>query len=70
MWLVSRSHASTKIMPGEAHIEMAFAKLKALLRAKTARTVTALWDAAGSVLDAFSPDECTNFFIAAEYEPE
>ena len=51
-------------------IEMAFAKLKALLRAKAARTVTALWDAAGSVLDAFTPDECTNFFTAAGYKPE
>ncbi|GAA4479544.1 transposase [Gluconacetobacter asukensis] len=51
-------------------VEMAFAKLKALLRAKAARTVTALWDAAGSVLDAFTPDECANFFTAAGYEPE
>ena len=37
-------------------IEMAFAKLKALLRARAARTVTTLWDAAGSVLDAFTPE--------------
>ncbi|GCE78998.1 transposase [Komagataeibacter oboediens] len=51
-------------------IEMAFAKLKALLRARAARTVTTLWDAAGSVLDAFTPDECANFFTAAGYEPE
>lgn len=51
-------------------IEMAFAKLKALLRAKAARTVTALWDATGSVLDDFTPDECANFFTAAGYEPE
>lgn len=51
-------------------IEMAFAKLKALLRAKAARTVAALWDAAGLLLDAFTPDECANFFTAAGYEPE
>ncbi|WP_010508458.1 transposase, partial [Komagataeibacter europaeus] len=51
-------------------IKMAFAKLKALLRARAARTVTTLWDAAGSVLDAFTPDECANFFTAAGYEPE
>ena len=50
--------------------EMAFAKFKALLRAKAARTVTVLWDAAGSVLDAFTPDECANFFTASGYEPE
>ena len=46
-------------------IEMAFAKFKALLRANAERTVTALWDAAGSVLDDFTPDECANFFTAA-----
>jgi transposase len=51
-------------------IEMAFVKLKALLRAKAARTVTTLWDAAGSVLDAFTPDKCANFLTAAGYEPE
>ena len=41
-------------------IEMAFAKFKALLRAKAARTVTALWDAAGSVLDVFSLTNVSN----------
>ena len=41
-------------------IEMAFAKLKALLRARAARTVTALWDAAGSVLDVFSLTNVSN----------
>lgn len=51
-------------------IEMAFAKFKALLRTKATRTVTALWDAVGSVPDAFTPDECANVFTAAGYEPE
>ena len=41
-------------------IEMAFAKFKALLRAKAARTVTALWDAARSVLDAFPLTNVSN----------
>src|SRR5262249_2167210 len=39
-------------------IENAFSKLKALLRAKAERTITALWNAAGSVLDRFTPAEC------------
>src|SRR4051812_28908938 len=38
-------------------IENAFSKLKALLRAKAERTVNALWDAVGSIVQLFSPDE-------------
>ena len=51
-------------------IENAFAKLKALLRKVAARTRDALWDAVGPAIDAFTPDECRNFFTAAGYEPE
>ncbi len=51
-------------------IEMAFAKLKALLRGAAARTMQALWQAIGTVLDRFTPSECRNYFIAAGYEPE
>ncbi len=42
-------------------IEMAFAKLKALLRAKAIRTVEALWHALGTLVDCFTPSECANF---------
>ena len=51
-------------------IENAFAKLKALLRARAARTIDALWDAVGSLIPRFSPAECANYFKAAGYEPE
>ncbi len=51
-------------------IENAFAKLKALLRAKAQRTITALWDAVGSVLELFTPAECANYFKAAGYDPD
>ena len=51
-------------------IEMAFAKLKALLRKTAARTVKALWTAIGRLIDAVTPDECANFFKAAGYEPD
>jgi transposase len=51
-------------------IEQAFAKLKALLRKAAARTRDTLWHAVATVLDAFSPDECANYFTAAGYEPE
>ena len=51
-------------------IEMAFAKLKALLRGVAARTIPALWDAIAAALDRFTPTECCNYFITAGYEPE
>lgn len=49
-------------------IEMAFAKLKALLRAAAARTIPDLWDALKNALDAFTPNECRNYFSAAGYD--
>ena len=49
-------------------IELAFAKLKALLRAVAARTVPDLWEALKSALDAFTPGECRNYFTAAGYD--
>jgi len=49
-------------------IEMAFAKLKALLRAAAARTIPDLWDALKNALDAFTPNECQNYFAAAGYD--
>ena len=48
-------------------IEQAFAKLKALLRAKALRTVEALWNALGSLVDCFTPEECTNFLRHSGY---
>ena len=48
-------------------IEMAFSKLKALLRKATARNLPGLIKAAASALDSFSPDQCRNFFRHAEY---
>lgn len=48
-------------------IEMAFAKLKAHLRAAKARTIDALWKAVGNICDLYSPDECTNYLKHAGY---
>lgn len=49
-------------------IEMAFAKLKALLRQEPARTVDTLIARIGSLLERFQADECANFFNAAGYQ--
>ncbi len=51
-------------------IEMAFAKLKALIRKAAARSYDALWQAVGAVCDLFSGEECYNYFKAAGYEAD
>jgi transposase len=51
-------------------IEMAFSKLKALLRKAAERSIPALWDAIGRLIDLVTPNEAANFFAAAGYEPD
>jgi transposase len=48
-------------------IEQLFAKLKALLRKAAARSIEALWQAIGRLLDAFNSQECANYFRNAGY---
>jgi transposase len=48
-------------------IEMAFSKLKTLLRQAAERTRDGLWQRLGALLDQFTPDECANYFQAAGY---
>jgi len=57
-------------LPDFNPIENAFSKLKAMLRAKAERTINALWDTVGKLVDQFSPRECANYFSAAEYESD
>jgi transposase len=51
-------------------IELAFSKLKAILRKAAARTIHDLWETIAQNLDGFSPTDCRNYFAAAGYEPE
>lgn len=48
-------------------IELAFGKLKGLLRTAGKRTVDELWAFLGRVLDAFAPAECRNYIRHAGY---
>jgi transposase len=48
-------------------IEMAFAKLKTLLRKAAARTRDSLWDAIAEALSAFTINECANYLTHAGY---
>ena len=50
-------------------IELAFSKFKTLLRKAAERTVPALWDRIGDTLDAFTPQECSNYFRHDGYAP-
>ncbi|HBF31232.1 transposase, partial [Rhizobium sp.] len=65
-WLLFLPPYSPDINP----IEMAFSKLKALLRKYAARTFKAISDALGEICDLFSVTECRNYFKAAGYEPD
>jgi transposase len=48
-------------------IEQVFAKLKALLRKAARRTIEATWRQIGTLLGAFSPQECANYFRNSGY---
>jgi len=51
-------------------IEMAFSKLKAILRKAAARSIDDHWQVIADALDKFSQQDCTNYFTAAGYETE
>ena len=63
-WMLFLPRYSPDLNP----IEMAFSKLKALIRKAAARTYDELWQAVGHVCDLFTDEECFNFFNAAGYE--
>lgn len=48
-------------------IEMAFSKLKTLIRKAAVRKYHDLWKQVGAVCDLFLPHECRNYFTAAGY---
>jgi transposase len=48
-------------------IEMAFSKLKALLRQSPARDWPTLIESTSLALQSFSPDQCSNFLRHAQY---
>lgn len=70
---IERTGAELRFLPPYSPdfnpIENAFAKLKALLRARAERTVENLWNATGELVGVFEPSECANYFRAAGYEP-
>ena len=48
-------------------IEQSFAKLKSHLRKAGERSIPALWDRIGTILQTFTPEECNNYFAHDGY---
>jgi len=71
---IERTGAELRFLPPYSPdfnpIELAFSKIKALLKKAAARTVTDLWDAIRNAIDAVTPADCRSFFTATGYEPE
>lgn len=63
-WLLPLPAYSPDLNP----IEMAFSKLKTLLRKRAARSFDTICDALKDICDLFDPQQCRNFFKAAGYE--
>lgn len=53
--------------PDLSPIEMAYSKLKALLKKAAARTIEALWEAIAEAIQQITRQDCIGFFIAAGY---
>lgn len=65
-WLLFLPAYSPDLNP----IEMAFSKLKALLRKRAAQSFDAITRALSDIVGLFSITECQNFFKASGYEAE
>jgi transposase len=69
---IETAGASLKYLPPYSPdfnpIEMAFVKLKSLLRAAAARTIPDLWKTIADALRRFTPLECANYLAAAGYD--
>jgi transposase len=71
---IERTGAELRFLPPYSPdfnpIELAFSKIKALLKKAAARTVVDLWHAIREAIDAVTPADCRSFFSATGYEPE
>ena len=69
--LIETAGAELRFLPAYSPdlnpIEQAFAKLKAHLRKAQERSIEALYQRIGVLLDLFQPGECANFFVNSGY---
>ena len=70
--LIEAAGATVRFLPPYSpdfnSIEKAFSKLEDMLRKAAERTVDALWNAIGRLIDLFTPAECDNDFAACGYD--
>lgn len=64
---LSETHRRIYLCPDLNPIENAFSKFKWLLRCGPARSIEALWEACGQLLQRFTQDECLNYIRHAGY---
>jgi transposase len=68
---IEAAHAELRYLPPYSPdlnpIELAFSKFKKMLRDGAERTVDKLWSLCGRVLDAFTENECQNYFEHCGY---
>ncbi len=69
---IERAGAQVRYLPPYSPdlnpIENLFSKFKSLLRSEAARTVNALWNAVGRLIDKFDPAECLRYILHAGYK--
>jgi len=69
--MIEAAGATLQLLPAYSPdlnpIEPYFAKVKAHLRKAGERSIPALWDRIGTILQTFTPDECKNYFTHAGY---
>jgi transposase len=67
--MIKAAGATLQLLPAYSPdlnpIEPCFAKLKAHLRKAGERSIPALWDRIGAILQTFTPEECKNYFTHA-----
>ena len=71
---IERAGAELRFLPPYSPdfnpIELAFSKIKAMLKKAAARTLNDLWDAIRDAIDAVTPSDSRSYFSATGYEPE
>jgi transposase len=71
---ITRTGATLRYLPPYSPdlnpIELAFSKLKALLKKAAARNIDDLWSAIAKALPMLSPKDCRNYFAAAGYKAD
>ena len=67
--LTEGAGAELRFLPPYSPIENAFLQIKAHLKKAGERTIVALWNRIGQVIDLVTPQHAGNYFAACGYDP-